>query len=38
MLSATSIDEGEEVKTKARWPIHREAPAFAEQATETEHS
>ncbi len=31
-----SIDEKGEVKTKERWPIHREAPKFTEQATETE--
>ncbi len=30
------IDEGAPVTTKARWPIHREAPSFADQATETE--
>ncbi|MBL4805068.1 MAG: F0F1 ATP synthase subunit beta [Alphaproteobacteria bacterium] len=30
------IDEGEPVKTKQKWGIHREAPSFAEQATETE--
>jgi F-type H+-transporting ATPase subunit beta len=30
------IDEGPEVKTKQRWAIHREAPSFAEQATEAE--
>ena len=30
------VDEGGEVKTKARWPIHREAPTFAEQSTDTE--
>ncbi len=30
------IDEGPPIKTKARWPIHREAPSFADQATETE--
>ena len=30
------IDEGPEVKTKAKWPIHREAPAFADQSVETE--
>ena len=30
------IDEGPDVKTKTQWPIHREAPAFADQATETE--
>jgi len=31
-----SIDEKGEVKTKERWPIHREAPKFTDQATETE--
>ncbi len=30
------IDEGKPVKTKERWAIHRPAPTFAEQATETE--
>ncbi len=30
------IDEGKPVKTKQNWPIHREAPTFAEQATDTE--
>ncbi|MCB1563983.1 MAG: F0F1 ATP synthase subunit beta, partial [Alphaproteobacteria bacterium] len=30
------IDEGPAVKTKAKWPIHRAAPSFADQATETE--
>ncbi|MCL4677805.1 MAG: F0F1 ATP synthase subunit beta [Alphaproteobacteria bacterium] len=30
------IDEGADVTTKEYWPIHREAPAFKEQATETE--
>ena len=30
------IDEGPEVNTKQTWGIHREAPAFADQATETE--
>ncbi len=30
------IDEGKPVKTKKTWPIHREAPSFAEQSTETE--
>lgn len=30
------IDEGEDVTTKECWPIHREAPSFKEQATETE--
>ena len=31
-----SIDEKGEVKTKERWPIHRSAPKFTDQATETE--
>ncbi len=31
-----SIDEKGEVKTKERWPIHRAAPKFTDQATETE--
>ena len=30
------IDEGKEVKAKTRWAIHRDAPEFVEQATETE--
>jgi len=30
------IDEKGEVKTKEKWPIHRTAPKFTEQATETE--
>ena len=30
------IDEKGEVKTKERWPIHRTAPKFTEQSTETE--
>ena len=30
------IDEKGEVKTKERWPIHRPAPSFTEQSTETE--
>jgi len=30
------IDEGKAVKTKKKWSIHREAPNFAEQATESE--
>ena len=30
------IDEGGPVETKERWPIHREAPTFAEQSTDTE--
>ena len=31
-----SIDEKGEVKTKEKWPIHRAAPKFIDQATETE--
>jgi len=31
-----AIDDGIEVKTKSRLPIHREAPEFIEQATKTE--
>ena len=31
-----SIDERGEVKTKEKWPIHRTAPKFTDQATETE--
>jgi F-type H+-transporting ATPase subunit beta len=30
------IDEKGPVKTKEKWPIHREAPKFTEQSTETE--
>ena len=30
------IDQKGEVKTKERWPIHRPAPEFVEQSTETE--
>jgi F-type H+-transporting ATPase subunit beta len=30
------IDEKGEVKTKEKWPIHRAAPEFSEQSTETE--
>ena len=30
------IDEKGEVKTKEKWPIHRVAPKFTDQATETE--
>ncbi len=30
------IDEGPEVKTKQRWGIHRQAPAFIDQSSETE--
>ncbi len=31
-----AIDEKGEVKTKDKWPIHRAAPKFTDQATETE--
>ena len=30
------IDEKGEIKTKEKWPIHRTAPKFTEQSTETE--
>ena len=30
------IDEKGDVKTKERWPIHRQAPKFTDQSTETE--
>jgi len=30
------IDEKGEVKTKEKWPIHRQAPKFVDQSTETE--
>jgi F-type H+-transporting ATPase subunit beta len=30
------IDEKGEVKTKEKWPIHRDAPEFSDQSTETE--
>ena len=30
------IDEKGEVKTKEKWPIHREAPEFSDQSTDTE--
>ena len=30
------IDEKGDVKTKERWPIHRQAPTFTDQSTETE--
>ncbi len=30
------IDEGKPVKSKSKWSIHREAPSFAEQSTDTE--
>jgi len=31
-----SIDEKGDVKTREKWPIHRSAPKFTDQATETE--
>jgi len=30
------VDEGGPVETKEKWPIHREAPKFVEQSTDTE--
>jgi len=30
------IDDRGQVKTKEKWPIHRQAPTFTDQATETE--
>jgi F-type H+-transporting ATPase subunit beta len=30
------VDDGAPVQSKERWPIHRAAPAYVEQATETE--
>jgi len=30
------IDEKGEIKTKEKWPIHRQAPKFTDQSTETE--
>ena len=30
------IDQKGEIKTKLKWPIHREAPKFTDQSTETE--
>ena len=30
------IDQKGDVKTKEKWPIHRQAPEFVEQSTETE--
>ncbi len=35
-VTGTAIDERGDVKAKESWPIHREAPAFDEQSTETE--
>ncbi len=31
-----TIDEKGEIKTKQNWPIHRQAPSFNDQSTETE--
>lgn len=30
------IDDGEEIKTNLKWPIHRKAPTFESQSTKTE--
>jgi F-type H+-transporting ATPase subunit beta len=30
------IDDGKAIKTKKKWPIHRSAPDFVDQSTETE--
>ena len=35
-VTGEAIDEGPALETKDRWEIHREAPAFSEQATEVE--
>lgn len=35
-VTGEPIDERSEVKAKEYWPIHRAAPAFADQATEAE--
>ncbi|MGH1398618.1 MAG: F0F1 ATP synthase subunit beta [Alphaproteobacteria bacterium] len=35
-VTGEAIDEGPALETKEKWGIHREAPAFAEQATEVE--
>lgn len=35
-VTGNAIDEMPEAKTKKRLPIHRDAPAFADQSTETE--
>jgi F-type H+-transporting ATPase subunit beta len=35
-VTGHAIDQGEEPKTKERWPIHREAPLFTEQSTKME--
>ena len=35
-VTGAAIDNGPAVQAKEYWPIHRAAPAFADQATETE--
>ena len=35
-VSGQPIDQHGDVKTKEKWPIHREAPKFTDQSTETE--
>jgi len=35
-VTGEPIDEKGPVKTKEKWPIHRQAPKFTEQSTETE--
>lgn len=35
-VCGNEIDEGKPINTKNRWSIHRDAPTFAEQATDTE--
>jgi F-type H+-transporting ATPase subunit beta len=35
-VTGAAIDERPEVEAKEYWPIHREAPAFVDQATEAE--
>ena len=35
-VTGEAIDEGPALETKERWGIHREAPSFADQATEVE--
>jgi F-type H+-transporting ATPase subunit beta len=35
-VTGKAIDEGDEVKAAARWPIHRDPPTFEEQGAKTE--
>ncbi len=35
-VTGDAIDHGEPIKASAKWPIHREAPAFETLSTETE--